>query len=48
MLQQCSQDWQRVKSIQAELQSTTSKPISSDEPLLHVLLETDKRYVFTV
>ena len=41
---QCSQDWQRVKGIQAELQSATSKPISSEQPLLQVLEETEKRY----
>ncbi|KAK3753133.1 hypothetical protein RRG08_024411 [Elysia crispata] len=40
---QCSQDWQRVKGIQAELQSATSKPISSEQPLLQVLEETEKR-----
>ncbi|GFO41352.1 centromere protein k-like [Plakobranchus ocellatus] len=40
---QCSQDWHQVKNIQTELQSSMAMPISSDDPLLHILQETEKR-----
>ncbi|GFR66481.1 centromere protein K-like [Elysia marginata] len=41
--EQCSQDWQQVKKLHAELQSAVSKPVVITEPLLPVLEETEKR-----
>ncbi|RUS85278.1 hypothetical protein EGW08_006979 [Elysia chlorotica] len=43
IVEQCTQDWQRVKGIQANLQGVASKSVPSDQPLLQVLEETEKR-----
>lgn len=43
IVQNCSQDWQQVKQLQAELHSSVPKLMSTNEPLLKVLEETEKR-----